>query len=439
MLLGTTGGVQPAHVIRLLKAAPDVSGPQLQALDEYLSVAKKFATENGDVRALDRLAVAEKAIAEAAAVATGGADKAGLRDLAIGMTLMGADSQIDGPVGDLAGVAGAATLMKATGSSKTGRRFLRRVANGSARALGGRTANKALGVRNGIGSVAGYQVGSKAFSSLFDTVVGQRAVAGVTGGGLGRIAAAFESMGKAGATVAARAQLSAMSMIRSARFDYGQREEKPARTDIQTAYRDRLDELAAIAANPMAAQQAAYDQLADLRKVAPYVADELEMLATAVPQFLYEKAPKDPGTMTRLGQSTWKAPEYEIRQWGEYVKGALAPLETLEAAMSGRITPQAAEAVRALFPNLFGKMQEQLVEQMPELRKRLDLQARTRLSILFDAPLDSTMLPEFRGFIAERNAIRAAEQQQAKPRGSSPGGSSSTPPAGTTGAQQLLA
>lgn len=436
--LGIDGPITGADIARLLKEPAETLGPKMKALDEYLSQARKLATQAGETDALVRFDAAATAMGEAASEATAGATGSALRDVAQGLGLYEGGEVIGGPVGDILQVAGAAKLVKGGSSkmAKNGASFLKRVVRGSARVIGGRGASNVLpGGR--MASIAAYQVGSKAFGSLFDNVVGQRTIAGVTNQTVTRLATAFERLGRPAGAAVRTGGLSSTAVMSDVSFNYGQVEEQPKATDLRGAFKARSTELAACAANPMGCQQRIHDDLAELRRINPYVADELEMLAINIAGFLYEKMPKDPGTMNRLGQSTWKAPDHDIRGFGEFVKGATHPLETIEAAFDGRISPQAAEAVRTLFPNLFNQMQEQLAENAPALRKKLSLEERTRLSVLFQTPLDSTMDPTFRGFISEQNALRAQEmQEQQQTAGSSSRASSPTP---TTGAEQLLA
>jgi hypothetical protein len=427
------GKLTGARIKALVQEPPATLAPKLAALDEYLKTAKAVATDAGDTAALARIDAASKAMSEAASAATGGAGSK-LGEVVTSLGLYEAGDTVGGPVGDLAKVAAGYRLAKGAGG-KGARGFVGKVVRGMGRNMAGRAASKILPGAGGAGSMAAYGVGANAFSGVFNTLAGQRAIAGLTGNTVTRIGAAFGTLAKPTNSALHAGQNSA-SLIRDARFGYGETADKPTRKTTREAFKDRSEELAAAAANPMAAQQAIYDQLAEVRKVAPYVADELEMLAAGVTAFLYEKLPRDPGTMMRMGQSSWRPSDHDIRVWGEYVKGALAPVDTFEEAMAGKITPQAADAVRTLFPRLYGEMQRELAERAPELAKKLSLQERTRLSILFDTPLDSTMRPDFRGFMAEQRLIQqerdAAAQQSAKP------SAATANPAPLTGAQMLI-
>lgn len=425
----TEGKITQQHIARLMSSPAGEITPKIQALSDYADALKLAADNAGNATAAQRLDDAAKAMSEATTGAMGGvsfsaADKALLATAvgAEGLDMVG----VDNPVGELATAALAAKYVKRGFGTKLARRALG--------IMGGRASSHVL-AQGGSAGLAAFSLGRGVATHLFDAAVGQRAIAGVTHNAIDRVGAAFGKLGRA--VGKAKPHITGPALIRSARFGYGPDAEKPTPPGLHAAFKDRQAELAAFAANPMAGQQAIHDELAEVRKVQPYVADELEMLAVKTNMYLYDQMPKDPGTMNRLGESTWRPSEYEIRSWGECCKGALAPVETFEDALGGRITPKAAHAVRYLYPNLYGRMQQNLAERAPELRKTLTLQERTRLSILFDTPLDSTMRPDFRGFIAEQHAMRNERDAQAA-QTNKPNGATANP-APLTGAQILIA
>jgi hypothetical protein len=290
-------------------------------------------------------------------------------------------------------------------------------------------------IASGVAAAGGFHTIGLLFSGL----------GGIAGHAVGRIGSAVARAGAkvtgAASRLARPGSLTAAWLIRETNWAFtpeaaAQHAETPKSRSLAQAFQLRAQELAAVAANPDAAQKAIHDELTPLRAYAPGVADELEMLSISVPLYLADKMPKDPGTIQRMGKSAWRPSDYEILQWGEHVRGAIAPLDVIEEAVGyGRITPQAAEAVRTLHPELFARTQFEIITHADELRDKLDHQSQVRLSILFDAPITSTMRPEFRQFMQERYQLRA--QQSGGSSGSrSGGGPTAAEP--MTGPQQLL-
>jgi hypothetical protein len=193
-------------------------------------------------------------------------------------------------------------------------------------------------------------------------------------------------------------------------------EPTPARKSPQEAYRDRAMELARVAANPLATHQKLFDGLTDIRAVSPLVADQMEMQAMKTLQFLYEKMPKDPGTMFAFGKTRWKPPESELIKLANYMRAAKDPMSVVEDAANGTVTPQGAEALRTLNPAVFLEFQKVLAQNADKLQENTSFDQRVRLSVLFKVPLDSLMSPTFLRTQQQFWVDRAADQKPLDPK-----------------------
>jgi len=290
----------------------------------------------------------------------------------------------------------------------------------------------------GGGGLGGAVLGGGFAATAFKVV---HSLGALTGGVTGRVAKAVGKAAKVGAKTQRPGTITAAWLIRESHWGLNGNEaaKKPTAKTLREAFQHRAAELTKIAANPDAAQAAIHNELTPLRKFEPHVADELEMIALSVPMYLADKMPKDPGNVMRWGKSNWRPSDYEILQWGEHVRGAVAPVEVFEDMMqSGYITPQAAEAIRTLHKPLFNQMQQEVFLRSDELRDKLDHQGEVRVSLFFDVPVTSVMRPEFRAFMQERNALRAQENAPTGRQnlGMSSGSANAAEP--LTGAQQLL-
>lgn len=441
-------GVEPGRLITaesvrsLLTKAPDDALVGLNRIDDAIDASRKLAEELGDTRMLNRLDRAAENFAEQVNEITGGVKLTDL-DRSVIATSMGSEAlasstfktKVAEKMHELLVVskAGGGKLPAGvTRKSMMGGLFTSAAARGAAR-VGSKAGTDALGggllgaAGGGIGAAAGFHV--------------IRALAGQTSHVVGRIAGAAGKAMKRGAKLVRPATLTAAWLIRESRWDMNPEAAKSKSTPktLQEAFKQRAEELAKIQANPDAAQLAIHNELAPLRKHAPFVADELEMIALSVPLYLADKMPKDPGVARRWGKSYWQPSDVEITRWGEHMRGAVAPVETFEEMMeSGYISPQAAEAVRTLHPDLFNQMRTEVFQRSEELRDKLDHGGQVRISLFFDVPVTSTMRPEFRAFMKERHALRAQTQAPTGQRnlGTSSGGADAAEP--FTGAQQLL-
>lgn len=422
------------HVKKLLTMAdPAEQVAALKSLDDYYKAAKKFAGDTGNQAHVDAIENSFKAArdtvkASLGALDPGSVDKSSLY-AAVGFGALEASGVDDStPVAEIGMAIALARLAK---SSKPGPRSgIHRLARGMVARATARSAGKAAGKHGafagGLAASAGYSIGG----GIVDTIADARVLGDITGSAVGRITGSFTRK------AVSRGPLVAYNVLRDVTFDGPGADEKPPVRNLQEAFRARADELVRVMAAPMAAQARVHEQLAPLRAVHAGVADKVEMLSMQVPAYLYEHMPKDPGVMMRLGKSLWKPSDLDVMRWGEHFKGAFYPVQTLEDAVrpGGSVTPQAAQAVRELYPELFKRFQLELAQRAPELADKLDLRQMTRLSILSDVPIEPSTEPDFVQFVQSQIAERALAAESETPTGSG----SSTPPEQPTDAQSLL-
>ena len=442
--LGVPAGerLTPKHIKAVLEgadAAKQVAA--LKAMDDYYRAARNFAGETGQaahIEALDNAMAATKDAVKGSlgAADTGGIDKAALYS-AVGLVAL---EELDGdtPVAEIATAVALAKLakMKKPGPRSTlGRLARAMVGRGVARTSAQMGSRAAGTMGGGMGAALGYHVGT----GLVDTIADMRQLGSMGNGVMSRVRDMFASAAKGSRRVVSRAPLVAYNVLQNVSFDDNDTKPMPpvrGESKLQALYRQRSAELARVAGNPLAAQARIHDALEPLRMVHAQVADQVEMLSIRVPAYLYENMPKDPGTMLMFGRSMWKPSDLDILRWGEHMKGAFHPVEVLEEATrrGGNISPQAANAVRELYPEIFKRWQMELIQQAPDLLDKLSLQQRTRLSLMADVPLEPSTDPKFVQFVQARIAEHALSPEN-EPLVS---GSGSTPPEQPTDAQALL-
>ncbi len=167
-----------------------------------------------------------------------------------------------------------------------------------------------------------------------------------------------------------------------------------------------MEELAQIVADPMTAHQKVNANLAPLRQLNFKLADDAEMQAISDAQYLHDKAPKDPGNQRRLGVSTWRPSDAEVNKWANYFR-ALDPAGVWERAVHGRLTPQEAEALRDIRPETYATLQNQLIENLPQIQKNCSYDQQNRLTILTGVPVSTLCTKHSVDFIQQSFAERA--------------------------------
>lgn len=136
-------------------------------------------------------------------------------------------------------------------------------------------------------------------------------------------------------------------------------------------------------------------QLAPIAAASPIMADRLETLAARRIEFLASKMPRRPDAFgAQIGPDTWQPSEMEMRTWARYVAAAEDPGAVVERLADGSVTPEDAETMRAVYPEMFADIQQQILEQLPVLRATLPYQRRLAFSVFSGVPVDPALDPQ---------------------------------------------
>lgn len=178
-------------------------------------------------------------------------------------------------------------------------------------------------------------------------------------------------------------------------------EKKPA-TTLAAAYKARADELrnqvapgpdGKLAMRPDARAKIA-DRLSPVASHSPVFADKLETNAVKRIEWLANELPRRPelaGIPT--GPDRWQPSDMDMRTWARKAAAVEDPHAVFERLAHGSITPEDADALRAVYPELMNDFTQQIVTRLPELRESLPYQRRIALSIFTGVPVDAAMDP----------------------------------------------
>lgn len=401
------------------------------AMQNHLTSLKKVVSALDDGLAGQKWAAAEQKIADALSKVRGAAESGTTADLMAQAGIKGASGAVGlkGPADDLLGAWVSRSMAKgekglpehlAAVAKQKGIKedvvlsFLRDAGRSASYGIGRDAARdfaKAAGLggvgmrllQGGLGVMAG-----RFFGGIVDLAAGASEVAQATGSHTARIARGVSTLARRGSKAARAVAPTATAMLNAYSFgtDDGTRPK-----NLHEAYRKRVKELSQFAANPVAAQKQIHDNLEPIRQIHPMLADNIEMQAVADAQHFFETAPKDPGGQSVLGLSRWKPTEDDIVRWASRFR-ALDPAGVWERVVSGRVTPQEAETLRAIRPNTFAEIQRQLMENLPEVQANASYDQQIRMTILFDVPVNSLASKNTVNFIQQQFAERAATDNE---------------------------
>ncbi len=222
--------------------------------------------------------------------------------------------------------------------------------------------------------------------------------------------------GRATATAAARVA----SIVKDRIFDDGTKAPS-ADAPITEHVAARSREIAALAQDPGRLAAQVRHQLRDV--------SDPEMVAAAIEfrtrqiGYLDKVAPKEPppGAFPR---PPWAPSKPVAMDFARKYAVAMDPVVALEQVEQRCITPAAAEAFREVYPLLYRQTQERLISRAPQLRVAPDRDMRTRMSVLFQIPLDPGLEPEN---LTMLQAAHGSGADQPAPTPGGPGGAPPTP------------
>jgi len=176
----------------------------------------------------------------------------------------------------------------------------------------------------------------------------------------------------------------------------------PAHARAVTAYKAREAELmamveptqtGALEVKPHKRAEIA-SRLSGVGAMDPALADQMESIAVRRIEYLAAKLPRRPDALAgTFGPDRWRPSDMEIASFARTAAAVEDPHSVLERVLDASITPEDADALRSVYPELFNEQRASIIERIPELRESLSYQRRLALSIFFDAPVDPSMDP----------------------------------------------
>jgi hypothetical protein len=177
---------------------------------------------------------------------------------------------------------------------------------------------------------------------------------------------------------------------------------KAAKADtLTTAFKARESEIRSLMQpapdgtlqmHPVARQKMA-QQLAPIRAADPLLADRIETTKARGVEFLAGKLPRRPDVGVKMGPDRWQPSDMEMRTWARYVAAVEDPHGVIERLADGTVTPEDAETMRTVYPEMYADLQAQLMSEIGDLRQSLPYSKRLSLSIFADVAIDPSMDP----------------------------------------------
>ena len=243
-------------------------------------------------------------------------------------------------------------------------------------------------------------IGGKAASKITDLVFGR--LARSSGEAAARTAKSVSSLMDVTAKVGKAAKPLATRTLVAASFGPLSKDDPaPKKHTLQSAYKARSAEiLSQVTMGPQGitmrpgARRKLSERLSGVRAASPRLADHIETVANRKISFLANKLPKRPDFLRHTtGPDRWQPSNAEMRKFAGYVAALDDPGAVEERLADGSLSPQDAEAYRAVFPEKYADLQRTIAEQLPELQAALPYAKRVSLSIFSGVAVDPSLDP----------------------------------------------
>ncbi len=190
------------------------------------------------------------------------------------------------------------------------------------------------------------------------------------------------------------------------------------------------------AAAPDLAAGVLTDRTAQLNEVGGNLAAAMARKGVQAVGYLYEKMPQSLRSIGIDGKANYMSSDAAAHSWMRRFRAAKDPMTLVSDLRSGKVSREAVETVRDLYPTIYDALRNTVIDQVSQRGGDMQHWARVQLSILFDAPLDRTMEPSF---IQAMRQTGTAEPQQQTPQPQPSPAPITTPERYTTAAGRIAA
>ena len=204
--------------------------------------------------------------------------------------------------------------------------------------------------------------------------------------------------------------------LEGATWDFSDPTRKPPEsraemTPAQKAYREKVQQLRNLMANPEALMDRLNDATGRIREFSPKVATEVANNEFRRIMYVASKIPQTPPVgYAGSDYSEYLLPDSKIAKFAMIAYAAYEPLSVISKLTKGTLTAAEGEAFRNTSPELFALAQEALIEKLGDPKaKKMSFAQRLQMSLFLGRPTD-TVLRSIQG--RQKIFDEEAQQQQ---------------------------
>lgn len=176
------------------------------------------------------------------------------------------------------------------------------------------------------------------------------------------------------------------------------------------AFDEKVEQVLGFTSSPEQATERVSSRTERIAEAAPNVHGHMASAVQRAAAFLRARIPPAavpaPSIIPNLPRP--RPSDTEIAQFMRYVRAVEDPRTVLEDLGDGQLTPEAVEALREVYPRMYGDLVQTVMEQLSETRGTVTYETRIRLGLLLGAPTDPSLDP---GFVARMQQSAPAPAQ----------------------------
>lgn len=224
------------------------------------------------------------------------------------------------------------------------------------------------------------------------------------------VSGAFDTLSKLGINSSIKGSIERKTLHD---FNFGDYEEKKGSKLTPESFEKKVSSLTRLASDPEALADRVSERMRLSTEAAPALTTAAIMQAQKGIAFLQSKAPVTQELQMFPGQKTM-ASKSEIAKFERYVRAVEEPLSVIEDLKEGRMSPEAVEALKAVYPQMFAQIQQSVLQRIADNKQPVSQQAKLQLGLLLGIPTTPSLTPDS---IMRSQALYAPSQPQGQQQG----------------------
>jgi len=149
---------------------------------------------------------------------------------------------------------------------------------------------------------------------------------------------------------------------------------------------------------------AASVQATGLQHAEPDVAKAMVSNARRINDFLDSKLPQQSLRPSLAGPKMLPPTGQDLAKFSRYLRAAKDPLSVLDDLRDDDLSPEAVEALRTCYPQLYGDITATVIDAVADAGESMPYERRITLGLLLGVPTDPTLTPEYQQAMAAADA-----------------------------------